>query len=399
MEIKSKVIKRKSGKSKGKWIVRIEYFDQLEGRKRYYERHADRRGDAIDERNRLVEEIRASQGQSQSGERMTFEQLTQQALSTFYKAAIIVDGRKIDGVRAHKTVTGQIARLNEFFGKRLIQQITTESLIDYKVWRLKTGSKKLGRQLKSATVNRELSTMRRLMRYAFGKGWIQKDIFFNARVIDTSAEMERTRLLTADEENRLLDACQGERCVTYNRVLRGKSETVTATHNVDNPRLKAMILLALDSGLRRGEILKLRWEDFDFVLGSIRILGTHTKTERERLVPLSARTIEELRRVMELPGDEMPFNFKSFKRSFATATRIAGIEGLQFRDLRRTAITRWQQQEIPLALAGKLAGHSQLQTTMKHYTSTDEELVSGVSKRMNEHHQRLSDGLVSLAVN
>lgn len=399
MEVKSKIIKRKTGKSKGKWVIRIEYFDELEGRKRYYERHAERRGDAIDECNRLVERLKASQGQSQTGERMTFADLTSIALSTFYKPAIVVDGKKIDGVRAHNTVSGQISKLSEFFGKRLIRQITTESLVDYKVWRLRTGSEKLERQLKISTVNRELSTMRRLMRYAFGKGWVQKDIFFNARVIDTSAEIERTRLLTADEESRLLASCQGERTVTYERMLRGRLEKVTATHNLDNPRLKAMILLALDSGLRRGEILKLRWQDFDFERGNIRILGTHTKTERERLVPLSARTIEELRRIRELPGDEMPFNFKSFKRSFATATRVAGIEGLQFRDLRRSAITRWQQQEIPLALAGKLAGHSQLQTTMKHYTSTDEEMVSGVSTRMNEYHDKANSELISSAVN
>jgi integrase len=197
----------------------------------------------------------------------------------------------------------------------------------------------------------------------------------------------------------LLAACQGERKVTYSRVLRGRQETVRATHKLDNPRLKAMILLALDSGLRRGEILKLRWEHFDFENRSICILGTHTKTERERLVPLTSRTADELRRVRALPGDEKPFDFLSFKRSWATATRLAGIEGLQFRDLRRTAITRWQQQEIPLALAGKLAGHSQLQTTMKHYTSTDLEMVRGVSERMNEYHDRLEDPLVSGALN
>jgi len=399
MKIKSKVIKRKTGKSKGKWVIKIEYFDPTAGRTRYMERHADKRGEAIDERNRLVEDLASSQGQSQTGERKTFADLTSTALSTFYKPAIISDGRKIDGVRAYDTVERQIRVLNEFFGKRLIRQITSESLIDYKVWRLKRGEAKLGRPLRLSTVNRELSTMRRMMRFAYGKGWIQKDIFFNARIIDKSAELERSRLLTVDEEARLLAACQGEREITYSRVWKGKKRTVTAKHKVDNPRLKGMILLALDSGLRRGEILKLRWEDFDFDRGNIRILGTHTKTERERLVPLSARTINELRRVTELKSDESPFNFKSFRRSWATAKRLAKIEGLQFRDLRRSAITRWQMQEVPLALAGKLAGHSQLQTTMKHYTSTDVEMVQGVSERMNQSQEKAENPLVSSMVN
>lgn len=50
-----------------------------------------------------------------------------------------------------------------------------------------------------------------------------------------------------------------------------------------------MIILALDSGLRRDEIFKLRWQDIDFGNGIIRVLGTNTKTERERLAPLSGR--------------------------------------------------------------------------------------------------------------
>lgn len=399
MEIQSKVIKRKTGKSKGKYIVRIRYFDQSIGRHRNLERHADRKGDATDLRNRLVEELKASDGKSEVGVRMAFKDLADHGLTSFYKPAVLHDGRKIDGVRAFSTVAGQIRLLCEFFGKQPIQEITKESLVEYKVWRLRTGSERLGRPLKIATVNRELSTMRRLMRYAYSNGWVLRDIFFNSRVIDSSAEMERTRLLSLEEEQRLLASCQGEREVVYKRTLRGREETVRARQSVDNPKLKAMILLALDGGLRRGEILQLTWDSFDFEGRTIRILGTHTKTERERLAPLSDRCIGELRKVRHLTTSDRPFEMKSFKRSWATATRLAGIDGLQFRDLRRTAITRWQQHEIPLALAGKLAGHTQLQTTMKHYTSTDEIMVRGVSERIDEAHRSITQELVSQAVN
>lgn len=335
MKVKSKIAKRTMGKSAGKWIVKIEYFDDAAGRMRYMERHATRRGEAVDKRNQLVEELSRSQGQSQTGEKMTFQDLTVIALKTFYQPAVLVEGRKIAGVRAHETVMGQIASLNKFFGKRLIRQITTENLTDYKIWRLRTGEEKLQRPLRLSTVNRELSTMRRLMRFALGKGWIQKDIFFNAKIIETSAEIERSRLLTLEEEYRLLAACQGEREIVYERFLRGKNETIRAKHKVDNPQLKAMILLALDSGLRRGEILKLQWDDFDFDNKFIRILGTNTKTERERLSPLSDRTKVELDNLRNLSSAEKPFNFKSFKRSFATATRLAGIKDLQFRDFKK----------------------------------------------------------------
>jgi integrase len=66
------------------------------------------------------------------------------------------------------------------------------------------------------------------------------------------------------KKQRLLAACQGERTITYKRKLRGKEQEVTAKISEDNPHLKAIIILALDSGMRRGEIFKLRWEDIDF---------------------------------------------------------------------------------------------------------------------------------------
>lgn len=230
-----------------------------------------------------------------------------------------------------------------------------------------------------------------MMRFAYGKGWAIKNIFFNAKVIDTSGEMERTRLLTLNEEKRLLTSCNGEREITYKRTLRGVEKEVNATISVDNPHLKAMIVLALDSGMRRGEIFKMRWEDVDFDNGIIRILGTHTKTERERLAPLSDRARLELDKLREISPGANPFPTKDIKRSFDTAKRLAKIEDLHFHDLRRTAITRWTQQGTPLALAGKLAGHTQLQTTMKHYTANDAESVKEITERMNKFHSQLNE--------
>jgi integrase len=208
-------------------------------------------------------------------------------------------------------------------------------------------------------------------------------------VIDVSAEMERTRLLTKDEENRLLNSCQGEREITYKRKIKGVEKEVTATISVDNPHLKAIITLAIDSGMRRGEIFKLRWQDIDFDNNLIRIVGTHTKTERERIAPLSQRAKDELEKLKKITSGENPFPFIDIKRSFATAKRLAGIDDLHFHDLRRTAITRWIQQGTPLALAGKLGGHSQLQTTMKHYTANDADSVKEITQRINTFYSQL----------
>lgn len=395
MEIKSKVFKRKTGKSKGKWIIRINYLDEIYGKQRFMERHAEKRSDAIDECEKLVNEIRKSHGQIQTGEKMTFEQLADLCEKHFYQPAEIVEGRKISGVRSTKTAMAQLKVLKKFFGNRLLKEITTESLTEYKLWRIKTDSERIGVPVKISTANRELSAMRKMMRFAFGKGWILKDIFFNAKVIDVSAELERKRLLTSNEEMRLLASCQGEREITYKRKIKGVEKEVKATISVDNPHLKAMIILALDSGMRRGEIFKLRWQDLDYENNLIRILGTHTKTERERIAPLSQRAKDELDKIRELTEGENPFPFTDIKRSFATAKRLAKIDDLHFHDLRRTAITRWILQGTSLAFAGKFAGHSQLQTTMKHYTATDADMIKEVTDRMNATHAQQDEKVLT----
>lgn len=406
MEIRTKVFKRKSGKSKGKWIARIEYLDQATGETITKERSKDRRTDAIDERDRLVNELKKSHGGIRKGERMTFCELADICSELFYGRAVIVEGKKIEGVRSYATAQNYLKLLKEFFGKRRIGNITTESLFDYRRWRLTKGSQRPEVRehkgfvaVKLSTVNRELSAMRRIMRFALSKGWITRDIFFNAKVIDTTADIERKRLLTRDEESRLLAACQGERQTTYTRRHYGKVSKVTANVTVDNPHLKAIILLAIDGGMRRGEILKLRWQDIDFDANAITILGTHTKTEKERIAPLTERVKAELYRVREFTPGDMPFPFADFKRSWATAKRIAGIDDLHFHDLRRTALTRWQTLGIPLAMAGKMAGHTNQQTTMKYYTANDADMIRDFAERMNVIHANAMPDAVSEFVN
>lgn len=406
MQVKSKVFKRRTGKSDGKWVVRIEYFDHLRGAHRVMERQFDLRSEASDERDRLTNEVKKTYGQIQTGERMTFKQLTDICADTIYRPAVIVEGLKIEGVRAHNTAKNHMNVLTEFFRDRLIGEITTESLFEYRRWRLERGSRHPSTSgnetkvpIKLATVNRELSAMRRMMRFAYAKGWVTRDIFFKAEVIEEAAELERTRLLSQSEEGQLLEACQGTRVVIYKRIRHGRKETISAEHSLDNPHLKAMILLALDAGMRRGEILKLGWQDIDFDAGLIRIIGTNTKTQRERLAPLTSRVATELLTIRPLAKGERPFPFSDFKRSWATAKRLAGLEDLHFHDLRRTAITRWIQQGNPIALAGKVAGHSRLETTMKHYTSADADIVRSFTEKMNainaENENRLDSDLVN----
>lgn len=395
MNIRTKLYKSKQSARSGKWIARIIYTDAATGREKEKQITRDKRTDAVDARDAFIEELKKSHGGVIHGSRMTFDDLASVLEQTHYKPARIVEGIKTEGVRSLAPVRSYLKVLREYFGKQRIGEITTANLKAYRQWRLNIGSRRPEviasgefQPVKLATINRELQTMRMMMNYALAEGWITRDIFHGSKVIVAAAEKERTRVLTEEEERRLLAACElGDREHTYTRNHYGRAREVTQTVNSDNPHLKAIILLAVDSGMRRGEILKLRWSDINFEHDRITIIGSHTKTEREREAPLSFRAKLALINLRELdPTGDRPFPQTDVKTSWRTALKYAGITDLRFHDLRRTAITRWQKMGLPLAFAGKLAGHANPKTTQKHYTAADAETTAAFTETMNQHH-------------
>lgn len=376
--------------AKGGWVYRIRYVEDS-GRPKTIERGPFAlKNEARAARDKMLRDLeKRTVSQIKAGSKMTFADLADLCSETLYQPALIVEGRKIEGVRSHNTAQNYLRHLRRFFGQRPLKDVTTESLFEYRRGRLEIGSqhpealkKEIKVPVKLATINKELSLLRRIMRHALAKGWVTKDIFFGSKVIDVSAESERSRIMSRAEEMRLLESCQGEREITYTRVRHGKEETITAATKTDNPLLKAMILLAIDSGMRRGEILKLRWHDIDFDQDVIHVVATNTKTEKERWVPLTARTRAELERFRGV-NEEKPFPISDFKRSWAAAKRIAGIEDLRFHDLRATAITRWQQYGLPLGFASKLAGHANVSTTGKFYTAVESDALRDFTATLN----------------
>lgn len=395
MQINSKIFKRKTGKSSGKWIVRISYFDEVLGRKVQKERSADRKGDAILIRNELTNTIQNSRGQIR--DKLTFDQLADISEQLLYKPVVVSPaGKKLSGVRSIGSARSQIKNLRAFFKRKAISKITIDDLQAYKVSRMAPANEEQI-PVKIATVNRELQTLRRMLRYAVARDWLAKSVFeHHSGLIESANEDARTRILSRDEEARLLDACTGINQVTYNRVRFGKEETLTASINSENPTLRAILLLAIDSGMRRGEILKLRWDEIDFQNSLVNIVGTHTKTEKARIAPLSERTRDALNALAEFRTGERPFPITDFKNSFTTAKRVAGIEDLRFHDLRRTAITRWIQAGTPLALAGKFAGHAKVETTARHYIATDLDALQELNARTNSVNSKFSSVEVPL---
>lgn len=166
----------------------------------------------------------------------------------------------------------------------------------------------------------------------------------------------RDRRLRGDEEERLIGAARSASCRA--------------------PQLADVIVLAIETGMRAGEILSL--SPSNVFLDRHHVVLTHTKNGSKRVVPLSERAEEVLRRLTEKQDSEKLFTFydtQGLSRAFRSACKRAGIENLKFHDLRHEAASRLAMRIPSPATLAKILGWRTLQMAMRYYNPTVDELV------------------------
>ncbi|MCZ4072553.1 site-specific integrase [Agrobacterium sp. LMR679] len=158
---------------------------------------------------------------------------------------------------------------------------------------------------------------------------------------------ERSRRLTGNEEQHLLDACDS-----------GKI-----------PFLKTLLILAIETGMRRGEILGMHWSH---VSHNRRVINlTMTKNGSGRDVPLSQRAFEALTEWKSRADADQPLVFPLSAGSLEQVWRrllIRGqIKGLRFHDLRHEGVSRLFERGLNVIEVSTISGHSELRM-LKRYT-------------------------------
>jgi integrase len=204
-----------------------------------------------------------------------------------------------------------------------------------------------------------MAMARRMFRVARKEGWVIRDPFDEGdSLISLARERERERILTRFEEGRLLEAC----------------------HHLSR-NLYILVVAALDTGCRRGELLKLVWSDVDLERRTIRIRAFNSKTMRERTVGVTLRLqsiLDEMRAPRSKPESfvfGMPdHEWFSAKRVWTSARKAAALSDLCFHDLRHTAASRLAQ-KMSLSEVGKILGHREPRTTWR-YANTDETTIA-----------------------
>jgi len=135
-------------------------------------------------------------------------------------------------------------------------------------------------------------------------------------------------------------------------------------------KLYLLVLMALTTGARRGELLKLTWDDLELTT-KVAYLRT-TKNSEPRLLPLLTPVIHELGRFtggsdhLIFPSTTCPLRPFDFKKAWHRVLKDAGISNLRFHDLRHTAASNMVGANRTLFETGVLLGHKQASTTMRY---------------------------------
>lgn len=340
---------------KGDIYGRVTYTDEF-GKRKSIRRKAFSRTHARQLIKEMLREIEERGEASLDTSRLTFAHLAKHYKDHYATPARYIEGRKIAGLRSHVEVKRIVNILADHFGTKKLRSITHGDILHFRAQRLDTKvrfKKAASRQRSIATVNRELTVLRRMFSIALREGWILKHPFSGSdTIISPADEIKRIRVLSDNEEAMLLDACDERR-----------------------ERLRVIIICALDTGMRRGEILSLRWRDVDLPNKRINIQAMNTKTLRARSVPITARLFAELVAMPRKDPTSRVFGVTdTVKRSWATAKRIAGITDLKFHDLRHTCATRLVQGGLPIAEVSRILGHTSIVTTFRYANVDDSTL-------------------------
>ncbi len=332
--------------------------------------------------------IEDTSGNIQAGRKKTFNDLADICEVELY------------GDRKSNSIGYIIANLRAFFGPRRLSKINRAMLAAYVQKRTSetvrnVKQEDLKRTVKRSTVDKELRIMRSMIYHAIDEGWMTGNPFKASKKLKPlimTAVGTRNRVLARDEEIRLLECCEpvAKRPVNYTKKI---SDTVIeAVKSTGNEYLKAIVLLGLDSGMRKGEILQLQWSDILLDEGVILLPAAYTKTKHARVVPLSARTVAELQRLYRLDTDDQgkPFPLTVIDKVFNTAVRLAGIEDLTFHDLRRTFTSRQIAAGTNLAMIAKATGHRDMKILMEHYAKLGIAEMRQLARTVDEENSRNS---------
>jgi integrase len=276
------------------------------------------------------------------------------------------------GQKSFSSFKGYIINmLLNYFGNKPLDKITYRDVETFKNRRKLTPTKN-GTARSDAQVNRELAVLKHFLNKCMEWDFLSVSPFKRGRSLMSKENNQRSRFLTDEEAQNLLEECKAIR-----------------------PIVKAALL----TGMRSNEILTLRWEQVHH--GQIHLKANETKSKKARQIPICddlAELFAELRQINQLrspyvfiqPNGE---RYLSVRNAFENACQRAGIYDFHFHDLRHTFASHLVMTGVDLASVQKILGHSDIKMTMRYAHLAPGHLQEAVNKLNGFGRCRKNDGL------
>ena len=256
-------------------------------------------------------------------------------------------------------------RFKEFFGTTRLTKISSAAIELYREQRRKDTSLRDGKSpLSLSSIDREVEVLRAMLGMALKWKMVGRNVAYD--VADYGVPNGRDRVLTSDEIARLLRATKPRKRLT------------------SSPLLRPVVYLALQTGMRKAELLGLRWNDVNFE--SAQIVCTKTKNGDQRRVPMSRRARWLLRKMAARnPLNEFVFQSKTrkgvissaqdVKTAWVHALRVARIENFRFHDLRHTFASIFAMKNGNVFALSKILGHRNPMMTVNRYSHLSQKYI------------------------
>ncbi len=257
-----------------------------------------------------------------------------------------------------QTEAGRAEHIVRHLGRRNAASLTVRDVDEFRTLRLSEKTKR-GAAPSHATLDREVELLKRMLGYAVACETLTVNPIAKVKLL----HKPNVRVSVLDEADfgKLLEAADVE--------------------------LKPILLVAFDTGMRKREILDLRWSQVDLKHGVIKLAAEDTKTEQARTICLTSRAVRALEDTPKVPGSLYVFANPStkkpwadMKRGFAGACKAAGLKGVWFHDLRRSFVTNARRRGVPESVVMRFSGHRTRAVFDRYNVVEEEDLRAAVKK-------------------
>jgi len=300
----------------------------------------------------------------------------------------------------YKGRTGQVDRVRYAFPDFLKLPLTSITAAAVDRWRADRRSKhrrKTGvkdRPVAGSTINRDLAALQATLSRAVEWGDLERNPLTRMKRA-TEDESAIVRYLSDDEETRLRDALaprDADRRRARDSANAWRHERGYASWpdlGVFTDHLTPLVLLALNTGLRRGELFQLRWRDVQLKSRLLTVRGAGAKSGQTRHLPLNSEAARILEQWNPPAPEAQSFVFtgadsseplNDVKKAWASLVKRAGISAFRFHDLRHTFASKLVMAGVDLNTVRELLGHGDIAMTLRYAHLAPEHKAAAVEK-------------------